>query len=189
MKILVAEDEPVSRLVLTSTLRKLGHEVSEAADGLTAWGAFQQTPFPVVVSDWMMPGIDGPELCRRIRSADRVLYTYVILLTALSGRARFLEGMEAGADDFLTKPMDADELRVRLRVAERIIGLQAEVKQLEGLLPICAYCKKIRDKDDSWVRMESYIEQRTDAAFSHGICPDCKTKVRAEFRLDRPAPS
>jgi sigma-B regulation protein RsbU (phosphoserine phosphatase) len=185
MRILVAEDEPVSRLVLTSTLRRLGHEVLEAADGLNAWGAFQRNPFPVVVSDWMMPGIDGLELTRRIRGADHVRYTYVILLTALSGRARYLEGMEAGADDFLIKPLDGDELRVRLRVAERVLSLQAEVKQLEGLLPICSYCKKIRDEGEAWVRLESYIEQRTDAEFSHGICPDCKEKVRAEIRGGR----
>jgi sigma-B regulation protein RsbU (phosphoserine phosphatase) len=185
VKILVAEDDPVSRLVVSSTLRKLGHHVTEAADGLAAWGSFQQTPFPMVVSDWMMPGIDGLELCRRIRAEDRVRYTYVILLTALSGRARYLEGMEAGADDFLTKPLDVDELRIRLRVAERVLGLQAEVKQLEGLLPICAYCKKIRDEGDSWVRVESYIEQRTDAAFSHGICPECKQRVLAERRAER----
>lgn len=185
MKILVAEDDPVSRLVLTSILRKLGHEVAEVPDGLEAWATFQQTPFAVVVSDWMMPSIDGLELTRRIRAADRVRYTYVILLTALSGRERYLEGMEAGADDFLTKPLDAEELRVRLRVAERILGLQAAVKQLEGLLPICAYCKKIRDEGGSWVRVETYVEQRTEAQFSHGICPECAAKVREEIRNDR----
>jgi DNA-binding response OmpR family regulator len=187
MRILIAEDEAVSRLVLASTLKKLGHEVTETADGHAAWVAFQRTPFPVVICDWMMPELDGLELCRRIRAADRTLYTYVLLLTALDGKARHFEGMDAGADDFLTKPLDADDLRVRLRVAERILSLQAEVKQLEGLLPICSWCRKIRDETSAWVRMEAYILQRTDASFTHGICPDCKARVLSEMhnRPDR----
>ncbi len=177
MRILVAEDDPLARRVLTSVLEGLGHEVTATPDGREAWGTFERQSFPVVISDWMMPGLDGLELCRRIRLADRTKYTYIILLTALGGKAHYLEGMEAGADDFLTKPLDADELRVRLRVAERILGLQAEVRQLEGLLPICSYCKRIRDEKNEWTRMEAYIASRTDATFTHGVCPDCKETI------------
>ena len=184
MRVLIAEDDALARRVLTTLLEALGHEVVVTSDGREAWGAFEQGSFAVVVSDWIMPGLDGLELCRRIRGAERTKYTYVILLSSLAGKGRFLEGMEAGADDFLAKPPDPDELRLRLRVAERILGLQAEVRQLQGLLPICSYCKRIRDEDAGWTRVESYIASRTDATFTHGICPDCKeTYVRPE--LDR----
>jgi YesN/AraC family two-component response regulator len=81
--------------------------------------------------------------------------------------------MNAGADDFMTKPFDQDTLQTRLRVAERILSLQAEVKQLEGLLPICSYCRRIRDEDEEWTGIEQYIARRTDANFTHGICPAC----------------
>ncbi len=92
--------------------------------------------------------------------------------------------MDAGADDFLTKPLDRSELRVRLRVAERLLGLQAEVRQLEGLLPICSYCKRIRDEGNEWTRIETYVASRTDATFTHGVCPECKENV-LKPQLDR----
>ena len=81
--------------------------------------------------------------------------------------------MAAGADDFVTKPLDRAELHARLRVAERVLGLQQEVKQLEGLLPICSYCKRIRDEGDRWSQVEEYVSRRTEAQFTHGICPEC----------------
>jgi phosphoserine phosphatase RsbU/P len=182
VRVLVVEDDPVARLFLASALQGLGHTVTAAPDGRTAWTAFQQAPFPVVVSDWVMPEMDGPELCRRIREGDRTRYTYIILLTSLDDRSYYRQGMEAGADDFLTKPADLETLQIRLRVAERILGLQEEVRQLEGLLSICAYCKRIRDEGESWVRVEEYIESRSDATFTHGICPECRdTIVRPEI--------
>jgi sigma-B regulation protein RsbU (phosphoserine phosphatase) len=177
MRILVVDDDSPSRLVLATLVERLGHEVVAMPDGRAGWAEFERKPFQVVLSDWMMPDLDGLELCRRIRAADRTRYTYLILVTALGGKARYLEGMEAGADDFLTKPVDADELGVRLGVAERIVGLQAHVRQLEGLLPICSYCKRIRDEQNAWNRLELYISSRTDATFTHGICPDCRRTV------------
>lgn len=177
MKVLVVEDDPTARLFLASALQRLGHDVTAAPDGRTAWTFFQQSPFPVVVSDWVMPEMDGPELCRRIREFDRTRYTYLILITSLDDRNHYRQGMEAGADDFLAKPPDLETLQIRLRVAERILGLQEEVRQLEGLLSICAYCKRIRDEKESWVRVEEYIESRSDATFTHGICPECRDTI------------
>ena len=173
MKILIAEDDAISCLALTESLMKLGHDVVTADNGRDAWGMFQTENVQLVISDWMMPYIDGLELCRMIRSENRTKYTYIILLTALGGKGSYLEGMKAGADDFITKPIDLEELGARLHVAERILSLQAEVNQLEGLLPICSYCRKIRDKSNQWTGIEEYIAKQTEASFTHSICPDC----------------
>ncbi len=128
MKILIAEDDLTSRLVLGATLKKLGHEVTAAGDGQQAWDALAGEHFPVLISDWMMPGMDGLELCRRIRGGSDPQYTYIILLTAMGGKASFLDGMDAGADDFVTKPFDEEQLVARLRVAERILALHAKLR-------------------------------------------------------------
>lgn len=182
MKILIAEDDTSSRLVLEAILRKAGHDVVVTVDGRHAWDTWQEQCFPVLVSDWRMPAIDGLELCRRIRQMGSPSYTYVILLTAHGGKANYLEAMDAGADDFLGKPVDEDALVARLHVAERILGLREHVKRLEGILSICSYCKKIRDVSQ-WRQMEIYVAEHSDAEFSHGICPGCLAKVKEEYGL------
>ena len=176
MKILIAEDDNVSRLVLLTKLGKMGHEVVATEDGEAAWSAFLAERPQLIITDWMMPKVDGLDLCRMIRSHVQEKYAYVIFLTALTGKKYYYEGMEAGADDFLNKPVDMEELTARLRVAERILTLRTVVKQLEGLLPICSYCKKIRDEKDTWQPIEGYISTRTEATFSHGVCPSCIEK-------------
>jgi CheY-like chemotaxis protein len=140
MRTLIAEDDRDSREMLAFLLEFEGYEVVQTANGDEAWSAFQREPFGLVVSDWLMPEIDGLELCRRIRSVEYKRYPYIILLTALKGKDHFLEAMEAGADDFISKPFDPDELRAKLHVAERIVSLQNRVKTLEGILPTCMYC-------------------------------------------------
>jgi two-component system, cell cycle response regulator len=124
MKILIAEDDRDSRELLRWMLEKLGYEVVAAENGKEAWEAFRRGRFRLVISDVLMPEMDGFELCRRIRKHKQSKYTFVIIITALIGKKDYLEGMEAGADDFVTKPFDADELRARLRVAERILWFQ-----------------------------------------------------------------
>lgn len=124
MRVLIAEDDVVSRAALRRTLEKWGHEVLAAPDGERAWAAFQHEAFPVVISDWMMPGLDGLELVRRIRHHNHNGYVYTILLTARSQKDDIVAGMEAGADDFVTKPFDAGELHARLRAGERILSLE-----------------------------------------------------------------
>jgi len=181
MKTLIAEDHRESRETLSRLLRLEGYDVIEAASGLEAWHQFEQDRFTLVISDWLMPQLDGLELCRRIRATERPYYPYVILLTALKGKGHFLQAMSAGVDDFISKPFDADELRAKLHVAERIVNLQDRVKRLEGILPTCMYCKRIRDKNQIWVRIEQYITERSNAEFSHGVCPDCLTKASAEL--------
>lgn len=134
MRVLIADDDAVSRRLLQSYLQKWGCEVSSAENGAEAWSLFRQGEFPLVITDWMMPELDGLELLRRIRSGPSSGYVYVILLTAKTQQEDLVEGMEAGADDFLTKPFDRDELRVRLRAGQRIVQLEREVRAAKATL-------------------------------------------------------
>lgn len=177
MKILIAEDDVVSVKVLQLTLEHEGHEVVVANDGEEAWRLFDQEPVRVVVSDWMMPGIDGLDLCRRVRGRPKTDYTYFILLTAINtGRESLRRAMDAGIDDFLSKPLDREVISMRLRVADRILEYARQIRILKDLLPICMYCKRIRDDGDYWQQVESYLHEHTGSNFSHGICPDCFTR-------------
>jgi DNA-binding response OmpR family regulator len=124
LKVLIADDDPVSRRLLLSYLQKWGYEVTVAVNGADAWRLFEQEDFSVVISDWMMPEVDGAELIRRIRATSRPNYVYAILLTSRSQKEDLVEGMEAGADDFVNKPFLAEELRVRVRAGERIVKLE-----------------------------------------------------------------
>jgi DNA-binding response OmpR family regulator len=129
MKVLVADDDPVSRRLLQNYLQKWGYEVTVAVNGADAWRLFEQDEFPLVISDWMMPEVDGRELIRRIRASGRPHYVYTMLLTARSQQEDLVEGMEAGADDFVTKPYHREELHVRLRAGERIIKLERALEE------------------------------------------------------------
>ena len=178
MKILAVEDDAVARAVLRKALHRLGHEVVEATDGEAAWEQLEAEPVRVVVSDWIMPRTDGLDLCRRIRARRRQDYIYFILLTSRDAdEENSRAAADAGVDDFLTKPLDLAELWTRLRVAERILRYTTQVRQLEEMLPICSYCKKIRDDQNYWQQMEGYINERTGSEFSHSICPDCYQRV------------
>jgi CheY-like chemotaxis protein len=183
MKILVAEDDLISRKLLSKTLKQFGHTVMAFDNGAEAWAEFDATPVRVIVSDWLMPGIDGLDLCRKVRERPQTEYTYFILLTAnVQGRDTYLEAMNAGIDDFLAKPLDRDEIWMRLKVAERILKYTTTINQLESMLPICSYCKKVRDDNNYWQQVETYLSNRTGTSFSHSICPTCyANKVKPEL--------
>jgi CheY-like chemotaxis protein len=185
MKILIAEDDPVSLKVLQLSLENAGHSVLTATDGETAWASFQSDPVRIVISDWMMPNCDGIQLCKRIRQSGKPDYTYFILLTAIhTGRDNLRTAMDAEVDDFLAKPLDREMILMRLRVAERILDFTTQLRRLKELIPICMYCKRVRDDSDYWQQVESYIHAHTGSNFSHGICPECYTR---EFgNLSRP---
>jgi DNA-binding response OmpR family regulator len=197
MRILVAEDELVSRRILEVSLHRWGYEVTAVEDGARAWQVLQGEDAPqVAILDWLMPGMDGIEICRQIRKGPRPVY--IILLTVRSGLEDKIHGLQSGADDYITKPFDREELRARVQVGLRVLELQSalaqrvkeleealsRVKQLQGLLPICSYCKKIRNDRNYWQQVEGYISEHSGAQFSHGICPECYARyVRPE--LDR----
>ena len=178
LKILTVDDDLVARKILVQALHRLGHETVEAADGNEALRIIENEPVRVIVCDWLMPEMDGLELCHRLRSRVNTEYAYFILLTSREADlANQREAIEAGVDDFLTKPLDLQELWMRLRVSERILKFTTQVRQLEAFLPICSYCKKVRDDQNYWQQIEGYINERTGSEFSHSICPDCYQRV------------
>jgi len=188
MRILIADDEPTSRRMLQRMLEKWGHEVLTAEDGELAWGIMQQeVPPDLVIMDWMMPGLDGTEICQKIRSSDLIKGAYVIMLSIRSDEEDVIEGLSAGADDYVKKPYSPAELRARIQVGERVLKLRGDlenrvgeleealskIQTLEGILPICSYCKRIRNDREYWEQVESYLSEHIGATFTHGICPEC----------------
>lgn len=197
LDVLIAEDEPVSRRLLEKSLAQWGYRPVVCPDGLGALTLLRSPDAPrIAVLDWVMPGIDGVDICRAIRDSDTPTQPYLILLTARSRPEDTVQGLRAGADDYITKPVDREEFEARLQVAARIVGLQQRladrvdqledalrrVRQLQGLLPICAYCKRIRDDHNYWNQVETYLADHTDVRFSHGICPTCLERVMADER-------
>ncbi len=192
MRILIAEDDAVSRRMLEVYLTRWGYQVVVANDGAEAWRVLESSDPPkMAILDWMMPVMDGLEVCRKVRESPFASCTYLIILTARGGANDIVRGLEAGADDYVTKPFDGEELRARVSAGMRIVELQsnladrvreleralAGVKQLQGLLPICCYCKKIRDDKNYWQQVEGYISSHSEVQFSHGVCPECYEKL------------
>ena len=192
MRVLIAEDDAVSRRLLEATLVKWGYEVVVTTDGLQALEVLSQPDAPsLAILDWMMPGLDGAQVCVKARELAGERLLYMILLTAKGRKEDIVEGLTAGADDYVIKPFDRSELKARINAGERILRLQAElasrvkelelaltnVKLLQGLLPICCYCKKIRDDKNYWQQVDTYVADHSEAQFTHGICPDCRDKI------------
>jgi sigma-B regulation protein RsbU (phosphoserine phosphatase) len=188
MKVLIAEDDPISRRLLQSALLDWGYEPVVVADGLAGWEALQGQDAPnLAILDWCMPELDGLEVCRRARAKQTEQSVYLILLTARDSRSDVVAGLQAGANDYVTKPFDREELRSRIAVGCQVVALQqslakrvreleealSHVKQLRGILPICAYCKKVRNDSNYWQQVESYLLEHSELMLSHGICPDC----------------
>lgn len=135
MKVLIAEDDAVSRTILRRAVEKFGHECLAVEDGRKAWEIYQASPdIDLVVSDWMMPEIDGPELCRLIREEERGNYTYFIFLTALGDKEHLQTGLAAGADDYLSKPLDRNDLQIRLISADRVTSLHRKLAKQNSQL-------------------------------------------------------
>jgi CheY-like chemotaxis protein len=184
-RILMAEDDPVSARVLQAALSKLGYEPTVVRDGAEAWEKFDEEPSRIIVSDWMMPGVDGLAFCEKVRARPKTPYTYFILLTANhTSTSNYELASAAGVDDFLVKPLDREAIAMRLRVAERILKYTAQIRQLQELIPVCVYCRKVRDEHHYWDLVETYIQKETGSHFSHGACPQCYEKQMSKLQRE-----
>lgn len=187
MRILIVDDDPVARRILEDAVGGLGHTVHVAHDGREAWDLLSHEPVDVLMTDWVMPEMDGLELCQRVRARADAPFMYVMLVTERSTTDDVVDGIMAGANDFLTKPYERAELRARLHAAQRVVELErslaervhelesalSEVATLRRLLPICMYCHSIRNEKQVWDEIEEYLRDHANADCTHSICPTC----------------
>lgn len=207
MRILVADDDAVSRRLTSLLLESVGHDPILAATGGEAWETLQRSDAPrFAVLDWRMPGIDGVTLCRQLRASARHQLSYLIIITSKSETADLVAALDAGANDFLSKPFAPAEFLARVMVGvrtlsrqdqllERLMGLEAlTLAEFAGsdVVPVCMYCKSIRDRSNRWVERESFILRNAGAPLSHGICPSCESEIVLPMleraRAERPTP-
>jgi len=196
MRILIAEDNPVSRNLLSVALRKWGYDAVVVSDGKAAWEELQKPTAPkLVILDWNMPEMDGLQVCLRLKESGTPDPPYIILLTARTQKQDIVRALDAGANDYMTKPFNNMELRARVRVGQRMVEMKEKlamqvhelrtalehIKTLQGIIPICSFCKKIRDDQGYWSQVEAYLSRHSDARFSHGFCPDCMARHYPEI--------
>lgn len=196
--ILIVDDLPRNLQVLAVLLDKAGYRVSMAMDGAQALAMVGREPPDLILLDVMMPGLDGLEVCRRLKADDATREIPVIFLTAKAELEDLQEGFKIGAVDYLTKPFRGGELLARVAthvslrqalVRERELRRSleeslAQVRTLSGLLPICAKCKKIRDDNGYWNQIETYLSAHAPVDFTHGICPECSREMYPEMEED-----
>ena len=188
MTVLIADDNDVNRKLLYVILSKAGYDIIEAHNGAEALHILQNITSPLVgLIDWEMPEMEGVEACRQARACKTAPPMFLILVTVRDSKQDVVAGLEAGANDYITKPFDQTELLARVKIGAQMVELQqaltqhvqeleealTNVKQLSGLLPICSYCKKIRDDQNYWERVDAYVTKHSEAQFSHSICPQC----------------
>jgi len=196
MKILIADDELVSRTLLEDYLRYWGYVPVPVGHGKEALEVLKGPDAPpIAILDWMMPYLSGPEVCQAVQALKQATPPYLILVTSKADKRDIVRGLQAGAQDYVTKPYDTSELQARVDVGRRMVQLQQllgqriaeleeatrQIRQLRGLLPICCRCKKVRDDDGYWSEVETYISGHTDTKFSHSFCPDCYQMAISEF--------
>ena len=189
MRLLIADDNRAARLMLRKNIERWGYDVVEVADGREAWEHLSGADPPrIAVLDWIMPQLDGIDVCRLLAGQRKGPLVYAILLTSKTDKEDLVTGLDSGAHDFLSKPVDNRELRSRIAVGERLIKAEDDLRHamdqiqtLRGLLPICANCKSVRDDAGYWQAIESYIGHHSAAEFSHSICPDCAKKLYPDY--------
>jgi len=203
-KVLVVDDSPDILLLSTSILRRAGYEVLEATTGKECLDAVQTNHPDLVVLDVMLPDMTGMDVCRQMKNDKRSEDIFVILASGIQiASERQAEGLDIGADGYIVRPISNKEFLARVQAGERIKRAEdalrekereqeelvsqlkealAEIKTLKGFIPICALCKKIRDDEGYWDQLEVYISKHTDAKFTHGLCPECVEKYRAEMK-------
>ena len=203
LRVLAVDDDRITLKFVEACLRReKQYDVHVASDGDKALAMVQSAAYDMVITDWMMPRVDGLAVCRQIRKTQGDDYIYIIVLTARTAQGDIVEGLAAGADDYIVKPFDQEELRARTRAGARVIIAQkalaranhqlkqavAQIRTLKGLLPICMDCGRVRDDRDYWQDLQGYIQQQTDTEFTHGLCPECTRTRLAELERLKPAP-
>lgn len=205
--ILIIDDLPTNLGLLFNALRQVPYRVLVHTSGQAALNAIHEASPDLILLDVMMPGMDGFETCRRLKADPKVADIPVLFLTALSDATDELRGFEVGGVDYIIKPIKVPTVLARVQTHLKLRALQQamairnaeleaalkQVRQLEGLVPICANCKKIRDDAGYWHEVEVYVEAHSEAQFTHGICPDCKTKLypqlsKAKNAVPQPTP-
>jgi sigma-B regulation protein RsbU (phosphoserine phosphatase) len=199
MRVLIVEDDRATARLLAGLITSWGHEPVVAENGARALENLASGFAPqLVLLDWMLPDANGPDLCRQIRTTGSAGSAHIIMITSRGDPQDLIDGLDAGADEYLVKPVKPTELRARVHAGGRVIDLQqrlndrvreleaalASVHKLSGLLPICAYCHSIRDDSNYWHCVEEYVTEHSEATFSHGICPDCRLKVEREMAAE-----
>jgi CheY-like chemotaxis protein len=192
MSVLIADDLDINRKLLRTLLAADGYDVVEASNGADAFNILKNATHPMVgLIDWEMPEMEGIEVCRKARALQGTPPLYLILLTVRDSKQDIVAGLQGGANDYITKPFDKTELLARVSIGRQMVQLQQaltervaelkealiSVKQLGGLLPICSYCKKIRDDQNYWQQVEAYVGKHSEAKFSHSICPQCYEEI------------
>ena len=195
MKVLVADGDLTSRELLAATLRRWDYEVVTAHnEELTLQFLAEEDGPRLAIIDGEIGELNGKEICRKLREKPSRTPVYIMLLTAKGDKSDVVKGLEAGANDYVIRPFDYAELRARLAVGRQVVELQRaldnrireledavnHIKHLHGVLPICCICKRIRDDEGAWNELEAYITEHSDAGFSHGICPECRTEHYCE---------
>ncbi len=195
MKILVVEDNRLSRLMLEKYFSQMGYQVVVARDGLEALEVYHNEPIKMIVTDWEMPRMNGLEFIQQVRQEEHDERAYIILLTIKDQKQEIIAGISGGADDYVQKPFDKEELEVRINAGRRILKMQQDlkthiasleeaishIKTLQGIIPICMHCHSIRDDKESWERIETYISRHSEAEFSHSLCPACMEKYYSDL--------
>ncbi|PIE64467.1 MAG: response regulator [Desulfobacterales bacterium] len=189
MKILIAEDESITRLMVQVNLENWGYTVVAAEDGQKALSLLEKDEtIAIAILDWEMPELDGTEVCQRVKELKRYNPVYVLMLTARDSQEDILGGFDAGVDDYVTKPFNDNELRARIRVAERLVRIQSSlsgyvqelqrtldlVDTLQGAVPVCSICKKIEGVTGSWFTLEQLLDSNDDFRLVQTVCPDCE---------------
>ena len=192
MRVLIVDDDPGIRRGLCAQVQADGFDVVACGTGKEALERLTGTDVPpIAVIDWVLPDRSGVEVCRAVRRAAESVTPYIIMLTVRTGARDVSGALDAGANDYVTKPFSMMELRARIRVGCRVAELQdklqhqairaeaalSEVRLLSGLLPICSRCRHVRDDDDYWRELKDYLSEHADAGFAHGICAGCAAKL------------
>ena len=182
MKVLIADDEYVTRLMLDAALREQGCQPVEAVDGQSAWDLVEREEPQIVISDWVMPQATGLDLCQRIRERAGHYVYFILLTNRAPTRTNREMALAAGVDDFMTKPINPEELAMRLQVARRLVGFAQLAGRIETPLSSCRRCRRVAAADGEWCAMEVLVPPGEPVAFDYTICPEC-AEARQRVRI------